>query len=238
MVVAGQTDVYALDAASLLTDQPVIRWHKTYDPLYGLRTTVTDDDGNVYVADQRSRVQSFTPAGNLRWEVSTGSLSEPATVSAMRAANGHLYIDAVGKGLQSLDLKTGQLLWNKYTSTDMCPGGGSGNTTNLIVSAGKVMFGSVGGSCIQAFNETDGALAWAFKSPNDVTFSSEPVEVRGVVYATNGPLWAIDAATGKGLAASDSITDATGGARIVYDQETDQLVQWTGFQIDVFKPIR
>ena len=149
-----------------------------------------------------------------------------------------LYVQASDAGLQAYDLNTGKALWSKSTTGNYCPGVAASEALFMEIWGGKIYLGMFGGDCIPAFNESDGSQAWAFAPTAQVaTFFNQPVYVRGVLYATNGLTYAIDAATGKQLAQAREEITGNFLATLRYDPRSNNVLVWAGLNLYAYKPL-
>lgn len=244
LVVAGGEHVYAYEAASLTTDHPVLRWQRTYgDPqqpgIPYITAVITDDQGNVYVGTQDNRVRALSPDGSERWSLMTAPTMNLSTAPYTMGLHGNrLYIQAGTAGLQAYDTTSGNALWSKATTGNYCPRVPGIQATHMEIGGGKIYLGLNGGDCIPAFNESDGTQAWAFTPPFQATFFNQPVYVRGVLYATNGQTYAIDTATGKQMAQAQEETADTFLGTLRYDERTDDVLVWSGFNLYAYKALK
>lgn len=244
LVVAGGNYVYAYDVASLTTDRPVLRWQRTYtnpqevDSSF-IMTVITDDQDNTYVGTRDHRLRALLPNGEERWSALTSTTGDTTSAAHAMGINGNrLYVQAGEAGLQAYDAATGQSLWARSTTGNYCPGVPASEADHLEIGGGKIYLGLNGGDCLPAFNESDGSQAWAFTPPYQKTFFNQPVYVRGVLYATNGQTYAIDAATGKQLAQAKEETSDTFLATLRYDPRSNDVLVWSGFNLYAYKALK
>ncbi|MFC4455292.1 PQQ-binding-like beta-propeller repeat protein [Deinococcus sonorensis] len=244
LLVADAVYLYAYDVASLSTDTPVLRWQKKINSaptssiqIMGLEA---DPDGNLYIGTFANEVISYTSTGTQRWKVST--TTSPyyghAPFSLVLDA-GRLFVESQDEGLQAYDLATGKTLWDKPADLlKACPGAPTSTATYLVAGGGKVYAGLFGGDCLPAYNESDGSLAWSFTPNYRQTFLSRPTYVNGVLYATNGRVYAIETASGKLLAQGTEDIPASAGTYLPYDPVQGEVYVWGGQTLYAYKALR
>jgi outer membrane protein assembly factor BamB len=229
---------YAADALATPGVQPL--WARRYEANYIDRLLVKDADHlYVTVRDTASRLLLLDGSGTERW---SRQLAPDGQTFALGAAMG-LYRDTIiiqagTAGLQAYRQADGSKAWASFPSIDVCPSGRSPVAFRMTIGADRVFLGHFGGDCVLSFRADTGAPAWIFDAPNKVTFDTEPLYLNGVVYATNGRLWALDAETGRALAAGpDDLQDNT-GAPLAYDAPRNQIVTWGGTGVFAYTPLR
>lgn len=153
-------------------------------------------------------------------------------------------LELVG-GMHAFD-KDGNKLWTKPS---YCEGRENIGMSHMDIQNNVLYTAPSGGSCLTAYNMSTGDRRWEFTPPNNqFTFGSRFTIVRGVLYAANGFLWAIEADTGKLLAQSRDFLGAPpdakwpntaylSGGTVNYDAKRDQLLLWA-YKLWAFKPVR
>ncbi len=145
--------------------------------------------------------------GELRWSFA-GAGDHPTP----RLVNGLLYVGGRQGMLYALDAATAQPVWKADFQTSWVE-------SSPAYESGTIFVGSSALGLVQAFDAADGKVRWRF-APSGFPWSS-PAVADGVVYIGSADfdgndevsLWAIDAASGKGLwrvtAAGPSIDTST-----------------------------
>jgi outer membrane protein assembly factor BamB len=229
---------YAADGLGTPGVQPL--WAKHYDA-NSIDGLLVQDQDHLYVTvrDTASRLLLLDGTGTERW---SRQLAPEGQTAALGAAMG-LYKDTIivqagTAGLQAYRQADGSKAWASFPSIDVCPSGASPLAFRMAIGQDRVFLGHFGGHCVLSFRADTGAPAWIFDAPNRVTFDTEPLYLNGVVYATNGRLWALDAETGRALAAGpDDLQDNT-GAPLSYDAPRNQIVTWGGTGVFAYTPLR
>lgn len=167
--------------------------------------------------------------------------TEPILMPVALAATGDRIVAAVSgypSPLYGFDLQ-GRQVWK--ADSVICPNGSSTGFLEMHTDGQLAYPVPDGDACQSAYDLRDGSLKWTFYPPreNSATFANTPIFVRGVMYMTNGYLFAVDTGTGKLLARSQphlSGSQGMGGSPL-YDPVNDQVLVW-GDDLVAFKPIR
>lgn len=121
----------------------------------------------------------------------------------------------------------------------ICPGGATDILSDLISQDGMVIVSPFGDRCYTILDAKTGVTRFVFSPPVGGSFGQIPTFVDGVMYATNGFLWAVDTKDGRTLARSTTdlpYAQAETGT-VIFDPVNQQLLVWGG-QLSAFKPIR
>ena len=187
LVYASSDDgvLHALDVAS-----GEARWRYAPGSLVSAPTIL---DGSVYVfVDGNDLVALEASTGSVLWSMPdiAGGPANPT------AGDGALFIPTDDGSIVALDAATGAERWRTAVSET------SGAAHRPAFADGRVFVASDGGGYV-ALEASDGAIAWRFDTGLFETATA--VVADGIAYvgaggsATDGRLWAIDAATGKEL---------------------------------------
>lgn len=241
LYVAVGSVLYKYRAADMYRASAQPLWHKTFSGPQIAALQVADAE-HLYVSswsDSESRVYALGGGGQTLWQqdvVLPGWARGGANVMALSGQQ--LVVQASSAGLQSFDTQTGKRTWKAPVQIDVCPSGPSPYAQEMTIGGGRVYLGHSGGSCVLAFSLATGALDWVFDAPNQSTFDTQPLYLNGVVYATNGRLWALDAATGKQLAVAQEDQGANSGTPLSYDPVGRQLISWGQKGLYAYRPLR
>lgn len=208
---------------------------------------VSTNDGQRKVVT----LYAYRPDGVELWKrVVYDQPNAPQTVAAPHgyavAKDGKVVVslELVG-GMHAFD-KDGKKLWTKPS---FCEGRENIGMSHMDIQRDILYAAPSGGSCLSAYDMSTGDRRWEFTPPNNqFTFGSRFTIVRGVLYAANGFLWALEADTGKPLAQSRDFLGAPpeakwpntaylSGGTVNYDAKRDQLLLWA-YKLWAFKPVR
>jgi len=243
VVIAGAQVIFSYDAASLLNGTAVLRWKRAFPGRESnsgnLMTVIPDAAGNLYVGTFDNHLRSLDVQGNERWSLSVSDQTIAGySPFAMVLDAGRLFVQSQTSGLQAYDPATGKTLWSKPVDVTTCERAPTNTASDMEAGGGKLYLGLFGGDCLPAFNESDGSLAWVFTPSFEQSFINRPVYVRGVLYASNGYTYAIDAASGKQLAQGNDYSPAPFAATLRYDPASDDVLMWGGLKLYAYKALR
>lgn len=250
-VAAGPT-VYKYAVADLGKAGAQPLWYKTFGGP-AVSSLLVQDENRIYIGESyiddnvkdHFETVDFLIAlngnGNVQWKTNTKITGVAGgMVASMGIYKDTVVADLEGNymGLQAFRQSDGQPIWAKPTITDACKAGTSSFSLRMTIAADHVYLGNSGGVCVLALHADTGQLAWTFNAPYDQTFDNKPLFHHGVIYATNGRMWALDAFTGKPLAVGAVDTDMNSGAPLAYDPVEDQILQWGPTGVHAFKPLK
>lgn len=240
-VISGPT-LYKYRLADLLLPdvQPV--WMRRF-PGQEVSTFLVESEDRIYVSvnnvDVQRAVVAVDGSGATRWSV---DVAPPKQVGSSAYSLGvyrdTLIVQAGTAGLQAYKTATGERAWVDFPTINVCPSGESQTAYEMTVAADHIYFGHYGGDCVLAFHAGTGKLAWIFDSPYKATFDTKPVYLNGVVYATNGRLWALEAVTGKALARGNEELGDNTGSPLWYVPVEGQLVVFGPTGVNAYSPLR
>jgi outer membrane protein assembly factor BamB len=141
-------------------------WAVSIEPFIPFANQVIAAYDTVYISTARGLYALNAGTGGLRWVFPT----EMPLGNVPTIADGVAYVGGYDHRLYALNAYTGQLLWS-YEA-------GKGFSTNPLVVEGMVILGNRDGY-LYAVN-TDGTLAWRFKTDGPILFSAAYKD--GVVY--------------------------------------------------------
>ncbi len=190
-------------------------------------------------AEASRKIIALDGQGAQRWSVDTAPVTQPISSAYVLGLYKDTLIAAAGTaGLQAYHTTTGAKAWNKFPSTDICPGGRAASASRMTIADDKIFVGPFGGTCVLSFHATTGEVAWVFDAPNHVTFDTTPLYLNGVVYATNSRLWAIDEETGAALAAGKEDLGDNIGSPLAYDPVENQILEWGSTGVYSYQPVK
>jgi outer membrane protein assembly factor BamB len=233
--------LYSYDRASLASGKPDPLW--IAGVAYGepIRSMAFDQAGNPYYSSGDAHLYALDPkTGKQRWAVDISHDNQTNLVSADGLlVSGNTLLALTGGGLlKAFDIATGAPKWNsQWLSYDTCSFGAAGFAEHLEVGGGKVFVSPDGGNCVSAFDLETGEPSWVFNSPNNLTFSSQPLYLNGVLYATNTRLWAIEATTGKALGVGKIINHTATSSKVLFNAVLNELYVW-GDEAVAYRPMR
>jgi outer membrane protein assembly factor BamB len=210
-----------------------------HDPtLNRLYVALSDDDGTR----KALRVVAYDLDGTERWQrtVWQEASGRPGSLAVgnLASRDGRVIVQQSMGRFMAFDAE-GEKLWERAS---LCPTGGTTGVETMVIEDGRMYTTPMGDSCITAWDVRTGELVWNFEADGP-SFMNEFALVRGVLYAANGRLWALDLKTGKVLAASSPELaqqlrgSALSAGTVRYDAPRDQLILW-GRALWAFKPIR
>ena len=239
-VVSGAR-LYRYRTADLLRPDAQPVWVRNY-PGFRLASLIVRDEDRLFVstsADTSHQLIALNSQGETRWAVDVSPKTLQNTGAFALSLYKNLIIAQAGvAGLQAYDADTGEKAWKKFPDINVCPGGQANTAFRMSVADDRVFIGPWGGTCILAYHAATGELAWVFDAPNHVTFDTTPLDVNGVVYASNSRLWALDAETGKALAVGRENLSDNLGAPLSYDPVGRQVLHWGAAGVHAYQPLR
>ncbi|MHA0035154.1 outer membrane protein assembly factor BamB family protein [Deinococcus sp. PESE-13] len=240
-VVSGAR-LYRYRTADLLRPDAQPVWVRKY-PGFGLASLIVKDEDHLFVstnaADVSHELIALNSQGETRWSLEVAPATIQGSAALILGLYKNLIIAQAGvAGLQAYDADTGEKAWKKFPDINVCPGGQANTAFRMSVADDRVFIGPWGGTCILAYHAATGELAWVFDAPNHVTFDTTPLDVNGVVYASNSRLWALDAETGKALAVGRENLSDNLGAPLSYDPAGRQVLHWGAAGVHAYQPLR
>ncbi len=159
--------------------------HLLGGPIYG--SAALDSNGNVYVCG--TKLWSFTPNGNLRWQPVTfdGSRGTKIYANPVISPNGIVYVGTSDGIFYAIDSKTGKILWSEDLSTPM-----GGISSSAVIGDNGVIY-VASGNILYALAPGDGKILSYIKLGYNV--ESNPVLYDGYIYVgcDDGKLYKIKA---------------------------------------------
>ncbi|ULH15523.1 PQQ-like beta-propeller repeat protein [Deinococcus sp. KNUC1210] len=237
---------YSLSELAGFSGTPTPRWQHEFTPPADGSYTVSDVQvdavtGQTYVLNyvelSRENVRLFLHAyrqdGTEIWQQEVTGPAPLYLGAKMTVGEGRIVVFQ-GAGRMAAFDSAGTAVWK---ASSLCQENGDQNSTYAQIQQHTIFFSPGGSSALCAFNLTDGTRKWTF-DPNGAGFMNRFVVVRGVLYDSNGTLYALDTATGNVLAKTGVDPSAElGGGTVLYDQPRNQLLVWAD-KLWAFKPIR
>ncbi|GAA5533652.1 PQQ-binding-like beta-propeller repeat protein [Deinococcus aluminii] len=121
----------------------------------------------------------------------------------------------------------------------ICPGGVTTILSHIVLHDDLAIISPFGDQCYTVLDLNTGAKRFVFSPPVGGSFGQIPAIVNGVMYATNGFLWAVDLKDGTVLGRSKTALDYAQGktGTVIFDQPRNQLLVWAG-KLNAFTPLR
>ena len=173
--------------------------------------------------------------GSTLWSATTytTTVAEARPPASLAVKGGTVFANA-DSTVQAFDAATGQQLW--MSEPLACPPDGPSAGYALTLDDENMYFTI--GACVASVSQATGKLNWLVNAipmkPYDYTFSLEPILYKGVLYAVNNHLWAIDPKTGEVLSVSKNFDESQFSSIHVYN---DQIIVW-GRDLFAYKPVR
>lgn len=233
--------LYALDVREAVN--PKLLWTKTYPETRTWSMQATDEGHLLVGLDGRRNKSDFnlvklSKSGETLWQIRADEVPNilPDWYIApnyIEIENNHIYVASLER-MQSFDLATGKQQWVSPDFTKAC-NDSSNRIDDFLIHEDSIYLSPTVGSCIFSIDKLTGKLNWTLSSREDTfaTFGGEPAIKNGVVYVSDGFLWAIDAKTGKKLARSSDFDRGSHGAFI---KATDDAILVWGSRLRSFKP--
>lgn len=235
---AGNT-VYRFPKKDILVKGTKADWVKTF-PGREVSLSVDNQDW-MFIGDQSGQLEAIDQNGQTKWTYTRNTQDFMGWIMASHLAQEKLIVHTSDGRMMSLDKQTGQSLWNKYSSIEVCDGG-AGFTRYAAIQDELIYIAPFGDSCVIAFDIQKGHNVWIYKPPQDFrwSFSTKPIYVNGVVYASNGKLWALDGKTGQVLDGLDNLNGKlhkSFGIPLVYHPKMHRIYYWNR-AMRIINPIR
>lgn len=232
--------LYALDVREVVN--PQLLWTKTYNGARTWSMQATNEghlllglanksDGlNLFKVDSRTGETVWAIQANKDKTVFPEFYIAPDYIEI---ENTSVYVTSSDK-MQSFDLATGKQNWVSPNLTKAC-NDSSGQMDDFLIHEDSIYVSPTSGSCIFSIHKLTGKLNWTLSTREDTfaTLGGEPAIKDGVVYISDGFLWAIDAKTGKKLARSSDFDRGSHGA---YIKATNNAILVWGSRLRSFKP--
>lgn len=240
--------LFAYDMETLAQPNSQPLWQRYFESpeASGIDDLAVDStNGIIYIATEKptnkltTTLYALNRQGQELWQKDLGTSPEGLTYARrakLQAYEKGVVASLYGSGVVELYNPKGEAVWANPVRF-VC------DETNVLSKPAivdEVLYGSPAGDhCLFAIDLKTGRKLWDFKAPQSGTFDNKPVVVNGVVYASNGRVYAVDAKDGQLLAASEVYDRSLQFERgnIHYDPPRNQLIMW-GEKIYSFKPIR
>ncbi|PJI53489.1 hypothetical protein CTI14_27680 [Methylobacterium radiotolerans] len=108
----------------------------------------------------------------------------------------------------------------------------------MTVAADHIYFGHYGGRVRAGLPRGNREAGVDLRFAVQGAFDTKPVYLNGVVYATNGRLWALEAVTGKALARGNEELGDNTGSPLWYVPVEGQLVVFGPTGVNAYSPLR
>lgn len=234
--------VYVYDVSNPL--EPTLVWQNEQPKL--LNGLAVDERGDVYIVlnagysvDYRGNVLKLSGEdGRELWRSDTrdSRIDQFGAGTYTGIVSGRLVVEA-GSRYIAYDLQTGQRAW--ISDPLICDDAGYQNAYTFLEVGGIIYRNSGGGSCILAMDASNGKLLWTFNTlgtPASYTFGGRPALYKGSLYAANGRLFTVDAATGD-LVNYSPDERATQSSLTHVHVYRGQVVVW-GQNLTLFEPVQ
>ncbi len=248
VLVATKYHLYAYSLKDLLNAQTnsVPLWQKDYlttrDNYYNLSNVKVDAvTGLIYTLsyDQKDPnnkhlfLTAMKPDGTDLWKKEVETTANGRSGARLTVDNGTLLVFPHDSFMTRYDAN-GNILWKK---SNLCSPNGDYGIQYAQIDGNTLLDSPNGSAELCAFNLTDGTRKWTFDSKG-AGFINQFALVNGVLYASNGTLYALDTETGNVLAKQGVDASAElGGGTVLYDAPRNQLLIWAS-KLWAYKPIR
>ena len=227
---------------------PVLVWQ--IEMPIEIRSITLTDENELFVGVQEPDADYIhlldLDTGETLWKSSTayemtGSLGDVSYEGWIRAAKADAkYLYTIShQTIQAYSKDTGQRVWITDWLWDECPGDGVVIVEDMEMSEDSLFISPDDGSCVLSISKKNGAVNWSRSSSispdNYYTFGGKPAYHNGVVYASNGVLWAFDAKTGEVLSITNNLDAFSLSTWVQY--AADKIIVW-GTRITAYKPVR
>ncbi|MDO8691399.1 MAG: PQQ-binding-like beta-propeller repeat protein, partial [Dehalococcoidia bacterium] len=183
-LIGSSGPVVALDAAT-----GEFKWSKSVSVAGATGMNVAD--GLVYVFGYSSPTYALDAAtGEVKWDSS--KFSGPGFYRANAARNGVLYVgEQWGPAMRALDSQTGDVKWSRTFQNITY----QGMAVPMIAATDIVYATPQGEKMVYALDAGTGAVIWTYATER--TVSANMALANGMLYAFDGTLFALDAASGS-----------------------------------------
>ena len=231
--------LYVYDVSNPM--EPALLWQSEQPKM--LSSVNVDESGDVYITlfagDYEDSVFKLAgDDGRELWRSGThdSSIDSLYTGTYAEIVSGRLVVEAQSRYI-AYNLQTGQKEW--ISDPLICDDAGYQNTYSFLAVDGTIYRNSGGGSCILAMDASKGKLLWTFntsETPSSLTFGGRPALHEGNLYASNGRLFTLDAATGELVSFSPDERARYSDLTHVHIYE-GQVVVW-GQNLTLFEPVQ
>ncbi|UQN10591.1 PQQ-binding-like beta-propeller repeat protein [Deinococcus sp. QL22] len=183
------------------------------------------------------KLDALTGQENWRKTLFATQAGDTPHLGVVQSGRGSIVVHVQGTSVVTAYTQSGTELW-KNTSI-LCPGGATNILSHLIVRDDVVVVSPLGDRCYTALEASTGATRFVFSPPLGGSFGQVPSFVNGVMYATNGFLWAVDTEDGSILGRSTTELPYAQGktGTVIFDAPRQQLLVWGG-KLSAFRPVR
>jgi outer membrane protein assembly factor BamB len=245
LVLPSGQDIFTYDITQKET--PKFLWRKTFfNSVLHLHISENTLLVTLNVKSKENLLKLDIDNGQVLWAKKIvhpeGEQIHPATPEMVIKKDNMVYFSMnLQLGVRALNFDTGEEIWrSEPVPNALCSLGDQGSLgSQIIVAEDNIILISGLSRCVFAFQRNTGKIAWVLNSKvdptNNYSFCGRAVYKNGIVYASNGVLWAVENSSGKVLGLNPEPQALTQCTALM---EWENLILAWGRQLVAYKAIR